>query len=722
MKMIFSSAPQKMLRVYRQEGGREVLRRIGLKLRERWARSRNHRNPPLLPEAAGQPTPTNSFPSAAIASVDVVICVHNALSDVQRCLESLQTCPDGRMRILLVDDGSAEETAAFLRAHAQQHHQRLIRNASALGYTFAANQGLRASSADRVVLLNSDTLVTPGWLDAMLMVMERDAHIGVVGPLSNTASWQSIPHVEESGDWKSNAIPSGLDLPSYAASLRCLLPTSHAEVGFVNGFCMLLRRETINDVGLFDEDTFGQGYGEENDFCLRAYKRGWRLAVCLQAYVFHAQSKSYSIERRLKLCKDADHLLDAKHGRALKQQQLGCTMAHPLLLFSRTASLQAESQHHTLEQLQREHAGRRLLYLLPAGHAGGGSNVVIAEATALRQAGLDVWIANLPEHRNSFRANYPELELPCCYADLSNPEILAFQTTDFDAVVATHNLSAHWLAQAMLAVTNPDLRLGYYIQDFEPYFYPEGSRGWRTAHSSYSLEAPFVRFCKTGWTASKLQQKCGIHCALIGPSVDARRFAPSPLHKPSDSSSKWSPIIVVAMIRTSCERRQPQLTAQLLHQLDQRLGSQVQLLSFGSSDAELLSLGIRIQPGFTNLGRLNPTAVAALLQQADLFVDASSFQAMGLTAMEAMASRCAVVGPREGGLPEVIGSDGTPLARCVDTSSLSDLVETCITLIQNPTEREALAQRGPEVSSYQPLLAASRMLNLLFADRQANGA
>ena len=124
--MTSNSAPQKILRVYRQEGGREVFRRIGLKLRERWARLRiRRRRPSLLPGAVEHPAITNSSSRDATTSVDVVICVHNALSDVQRCLESLQACPDGRMRILLVDDGSAEETAAFLGAQAQQHHLRL---------------------------------------------------------------------------------------------------------------------------------------------------------------------------------------------------------------------------------------------------------------------------------------------------------------------------------------------------------------------------------------------------------------------------------------------------------------------------------------------------------------------------------------------------------------------------------------------------------------------
>ena len=721
--MTSNSATRKALRVYRQEGSREVLRRIGLKLRERWARLCSlRRKPQLLTESAWKPATGCTSPREAIASVDVVICVHNALSDVQRCLESLSACPDGRMRILLVDDGSGEETAAFLRSYAQQHRLRLIRNASALGYTLAANQGLRASTADRVVLLNSDTIVTPGWLESMLAVMTCDARIGVVGPLSNTASWQSIPQVEEAGDWKSNIIPSGMNLHSYAAGLRRLLPDTHAEVGFINGFCLLLRRETINDVGLFDESTFGRGYGEENDYCLRVHKRGWSLAVCLQAYVFHSQSKSYSSDRRFKLCKDADRLLDAKHGSALKQQQLACTMFHPMLMLGRAASTQVELLDNIRQQLQREHSGRKLLYLLPSGHAGGGSNVVISEATALRQAGLDVWIANLPEHRGSFRASYPELEVPCFFSDLTNPEALAFQLSDFDAVVATHNLSAHWLAQVWQLRTNAKLRLGYYVQDFEPLFYPEGGKGRSTALNSYSLKAPFVRFCKTAWTATTLKQHCGVSCTVIGPSVDARRFPPAPQYRPGSCySTEGQVLTIVGMIRTTCERRQPQLTAKLFHQLHDSFGRQVRLYSFGSSDAELRALGIRDQPCFTNLGRLNPIDVASLLQKADLFVDASTFQAMGLTAMEAMASGCAVVGPSQGGLSEVVGSDGIPLAQCVDTSSLNDLMEACSTLILSPAEREALGQRALQVSNYQPLLAASRMLNLLFDDREDSG-
>lgn len=535
----------------------------------------------------------------------------------------------------------------------------------------------------------------------MLNTLHNDERIGVVGPLSNTASWQSIPNIEDNGDWKTNEVPSNLKLDEYARSLRLVMAEHSAEVGFINGFCMLIRRSTLKDVGVFDERTFGRGYGEENDFCLRAFKKGWTLHICLQAYVFHAQSKSYSNERRQKLCEQADRMLDGKHGNSLKQQRLSCTMQHPLLVFGRQASLNAEALHNSCQNIKSNHAGRRLLFLLPAGNAGGGSNVVIQEALAMQRAGVNIWLANLIENRDDFQANYPCLQLPCIYLDLKNLKHLSFQAKGFDAVIATHNLTAHWAASL------ENTRLGYYIQDYEPFFYAQGSKGQKHALESYKLAAPFRVFCKTEWTRKTLLEKSHLECNLIGPSVDARSYAPPSLVDIS------VPIVIAAMIRVSCERRQPQRTARILETIKSHFGEGVQILAFGSSDAELMAKGIK-SGAFKNLGRLTPHAVSQTLQKASLFIDASSFQAMGLTAMEAMASGCCVIGPSVGGLPEITGHDGQSLAICVDTSSTTAVVTACISLINDHQRRLELSQRSMQVSRFHPLIAAERMLDCVF--------
>ena len=161
---------------------------------------------------------------AHIKDVDIVVCVHNALEDVRGCLDSVLLHTTKPYRLIIVDDGSDSDTARYLAAFVAQHADAaLLRNEAARGYTFAANQGLRASSSSYALLLNSDTIVSPGWLDRMLACAETDPKIGIVGPLSNTASWQSIPRIEDKGDWAANPLPPGVSIPKMAETSGCVL-------------------------------------------------------------------------------------------------------------------------------------------------------------------------------------------------------------------------------------------------------------------------------------------------------------------------------------------------------------------------------------------------------------------------------------------------------------------------------------------------------------------
>jgi GT2 family glycosyltransferase len=269
-------------------------------------------------------------------SVDIIVCVHNALADVKNCLESINCYTLPPFRLIVVDDGSAEETQVFLADYAKQQGCVLHRNNVAGGYTKAANCGLRLSDADFSVLLNSDTIVTPYWLERMLACVNSDDRIGIVGPLSNTASWQSVPEIfDVNGDWTDNPLPPGFTIQSYADEIAKESLRIYPKVGFINGFCFLIKRELIAEIGIFDEAVFGRGYGEENDFCLRAAKANWKLAIADDAYVYHAQSKSYSHERRMELSKAAGVNLANKHGQTIIDQQLNITANHPALEYIR---------------------------------------------------------------------------------------------------------------------------------------------------------------------------------------------------------------------------------------------------------------------------------------------------------------------------------------------------------------------------------------------------
>ena len=251
-------------------------------------------------------------------SVDVVICVHDALEDLQRCLASVLHAGDYPHRLILVDDGSSDETRAFLSDFARQAPgvELVHRSGPAHGYTLAANAGLRASSSDYVILLNSDTIVGGDWIRRLLACAESSPAVGAVGPLSNAASYQSVPRLRAGdGDWAVNELPDHLSVEGMSSVVASASPTLYPRVPFLNGFCLAIKRDLLEAIGEFDEQTFPDGYCEESDFCIRARSAGFELAVADDAFVFHAKSRSYASERRLRLSHANFKKLIAKHGR-----------------------------------------------------------------------------------------------------------------------------------------------------------------------------------------------------------------------------------------------------------------------------------------------------------------------------------------------------------------------------------------------------------------------
>lgn len=236
------------------------------------------------------------------ASIDIVVCVYNALEDVRLCLEAAWACLLPSHRIIVVNDRSDEETTSYLREFARGRDQvTLLENDQNLGYTRSANRGLAAGAAAFRVLLNSDTIVSPDWALKLLDAANRSERIGIVGPLSNAAGAQSIPQIKGTGkNTAVNILPKGmtpadLDKACEAWSDACLVP----RVPLVHGFCFGIKQEVIERIGFFDEENFKLFYGEENDYCFRALAAGFELAVATNTFVYHRKSRSIDEEKRV---------------------------------------------------------------------------------------------------------------------------------------------------------------------------------------------------------------------------------------------------------------------------------------------------------------------------------------------------------------------------------------------------------------------------------------
>ncbi|MGJ0515810.1 MAG: glycoside hydrolase family 99-like domain-containing protein [Methylomicrobium sp.] len=276
-----------------------------------------------------------------ILSHDVIVCVHNAPEDVGLCLNSILKNDQDIRNIIVVDDFSNEETKRLLSDFNKLSNGkiRVISTDVQYGYTKAANIGLTASDADVKTLLNSDTIVTRLWATKILRKFLENPEIGVIGPLSNAASHQSVPSATGSKDQTAiNQIPDGVsieDIGSLCQSIGEKLSLPY--VPLVHGFCMSISAKCLTKVGLFDEINFPRGYGEENDFCIRAQDAGFALGLALDTYIFHAKSKSYQSEERIALMNDGWQALVNKHGKRRLVQAIKVMELHPSLIKMRAS-------------------------------------------------------------------------------------------------------------------------------------------------------------------------------------------------------------------------------------------------------------------------------------------------------------------------------------------------------------------------------------------------
>jgi len=273
--------------------------------------------------------------SLAGRSVDVIVPVHDGLEFVRDCLESVAKDLGANRRLIIVDDGSQPLTRDFCQSFAASAESAtLVRRPEGSGFTRAANAGLRECAGDYQILLNSDTLVAPGWIEKLVRCAESAGDIGLVGPLSNAASWQSIPEIRDAqGKLAINELPAGMSVAGMDANCAIWardLP--YPRTSLLNGFCLAIKKEVREAIGLLDETNFSKGYGEENDFCLRAVDSGFGILVAIDTYVFHAKSKTYTQGRRRMLAKQGSRILRQLHGQDRVDRAVRSMQEHPVLV------------------------------------------------------------------------------------------------------------------------------------------------------------------------------------------------------------------------------------------------------------------------------------------------------------------------------------------------------------------------------------------------------
>jgi GT2 family glycosyltransferase len=306
-------------------------------------------------------------------AVEVVIPVFGALACTLACLESILSDLPGWARVHVVDDASPDpEISMALRRLADDGRITVATNSANLGFPASANVGIRHDPSRDVVLLNSDTLVPPGWLQRLRDAAYAAPSIGTATPLSNDATIVSYPSNEHE-----NSIP---DLPE-TVRLNALCHRANAgrvvDIPTAVGFCVYIKRDCLNATGLLREDVFAQGYGEENDFCIRARHLGWRHVAAPGVFVAHVGGRSFG---------DAKHHLIERNMRRVNQLHPGYDEL--IAEFKRTDPLAEVRRRIDLARWKQFRTDASSVLLVTHGRDGGVKRYVADRAAALRGEGL----------------------------------------------------------------------------------------------------------------------------------------------------------------------------------------------------------------------------------------------------------------------------------------------------------------------------------------------
>jgi GT2 family glycosyltransferase/glycosyltransferase involved in cell wall biosynthesis len=315
--------------------------------------------------------------SEASKNVDVIIPVYRGRRETLSCImRVLATTNRKETEVLVINDASPDkELCANLAELAQRGEITLLTNDSNLGFPGAVNRGMELHPTRDVVLLNADAEVFNDWLVRLKRAAYSSDDIATVTPLGDSASIASYPG-------NIQRLCTTAESERFDEVARRVNTGKMVDLPVGVGFCLYVKRACVNEIGMFDTDTFGKGYGEENDFCLRGRSRGWRHVAASDVFVRHQGARSYgrtksALMKRNRLALNALHpgyddliagfvaadpLLESR--RAIDIEVLSQKVVDPVLLV--TLALPGGVRRHVEERSSvLEKAGHTVLILQP---------------------------------------------------------------------------------------------------------------------------------------------------------------------------------------------------------------------------------------------------------------------------------------------------------------------------------------------------------------------
>jgi GT2 family glycosyltransferase/glycosyltransferase involved in cell wall biosynthesis len=537
--------------------------------------------------------------------VDIVVPVYNAWHITRKCIEAVRTRTTRPFRIIVVNDASDSYTTSMLEALALESPViTLIRNDRNRGFAASVNRGIRAGKGDYVCLLNSDVLVTQGWLMKMVMALHADPRNAIVCPATNNTAVVDVP------------LSPGASYLHMAQAFEAFAQRRYPEI-LPTGFCFLFRRSLLDEIGYFDEAY--KNFGEETDFWWRAVKAGHRAVMADDTYVFHERASSFSA-----LGSDA-HMSMRKlaSGRfnQLWPEWTEWRDAHDV-----KKALGPLRQPIPPAMLRSPRDRYRVCWLVHDARPCGAMRYIADIVNELCERGVNAKVAVLLR-QNTPREFLGELRCaPVFFASMEELQAEFAQRVFPSGLVIAGTVELAPAMQALVDASGGAIRGCLHAQSFDPALTKEPEE---RAHleALYKLVPDVI--ASSRWVADEIARLGPTPFACVHPGVDRTLFYPR-----DRSAGDERPTVMIPMNPSVWWRgwdRGLELIAELDRQARER-GIDLRILVYGVDSLPITSRAIC-------LGVITQTRLATLLgTEVDALVDPSHVHSYGMPCLEAAAT------------------------------------------------------------------------------------
>ena len=630
-----------------------------------------------------------SILAKGVKPVDIVIPVYGGLQVLAPCLSSIAQRTGWPYKLIIVDDATPDgSTQSFLTEWAKDNPSHTILfNKKNRGFAATVNRGIEAGENEYICVLNSDVLVTGGWLFKMVMTLETDARNKIVNPCTNNTAVINIP------------MQPGYDYNDMNRAFEKLSSHSYPEI-MPTGFCFMMPRSLVDDIGTLDEGYVS--YGEETDFWMRTITRihngevtGWRSVLADDTYIFHERGTSFSV------------MGDEEH---MGYRRSGSSRFHGIWpgfkaweqSFDITRSLATLRAPIAEDLIKKENPKYRICFVVFSTENCGGMKVITDIVNHLNEIGAEAKVAHVKRDPSMKKNVLPSLRTEPIVFEGASDFVNTFQDRVFTNGIVVAGTGE--LMPLVAAVTNgkPKMTSVHLSQSDDRSIAPtkEMQKSIRNANklADYTIT-------NSQWTAKKMKKEHKVH-GSFNPGYDNLMFYPK-----GRAGGDERPTVLVSLGNTVYPFKGHARGVDLcehLHTLAKENKQEIRILANGVD-------AIAGHPYIVGLGILPQTRFAKVLgTEVDVYVDPAHNHSYGLPALEAMASGAIPVCWNNKGILEY-ATDGLDAIVVPNKTTSSVLAERIYNLLfKEPKRRASLLEAGQttikKLTRQQGVLSFVRLL------------